>query len=400
MENANSKKVFVFVVCGAAEHIDTLHFSLKALRKFSVNEIWVLTDSSRNEKPIESEHLVNQQTPAHLNHHQASIYLKTGIHRFLPKGNTYCYLDTDVVALSSACDEVFRQRSGVINFAQDHCRVRSFSPHAVNCTCQQQWSVWHNELEGLLDKYDYSRHITDPAMLDKRKKLFRKFDLIKQKPLQYGLISARFLFSPVRFKLDEDTYYHRWKRHWHDAEGRVMLYANENLFKLVEKHSRFVWNRWKQRWFAEGKYDVYHMECNHLIEQINSTFGITVKEENWQHWNGGVFLFDDESHAFLDAWHQKTMHIFTLPEWKTRDQGTLIATAWEFGLQEQLLLSKRFNFIADYNSHHIALDETKTHLTDDSFKTLHDPALIHVYHNFGLKGWDVWDWIEQKVNTP
>ena len=64
------------------------------------------------------------------------------------------------------------------------------------------------------------------------------------------------------------------------------------------------------------------------------------------------------------------------------------------------MLPKRFNFIADYNSHHLALSEDKAHLTDDSFKTLHDLALIHVYHNFGLKGWDVWDWIEQKVNTP
>jgi hypothetical protein len=48
---------------------------------------------------------------------------------------------------------------------------------------------------------------------------------------------------------------------------------------------------------------------------------------DWQHWNGGVFLFDDSSVEFLSSWHEKTvMRIFDLPNWKTRDQGTLIAT--------------------------------------------------------------------------
>lgn len=390
---------FVFVVCGSNEHIETLQYSLNALRKFSRNQILVLTDSSRNETPIEYTNIIDVKTPEFLNHHQASIFLKTGIHKFVPKDNTYCYIDTDVVAVSSECDDVFNQRQGIINFAPDHCRMMSFSPYAVNCGCKEKWKIWHNELETLLDKYDVSRQIKDPRLIEKRKQLFRKFDIIKQSPLKYAFISARFLLSPVRFKLDNDTYYHRWKRHWHDADGKVMLYANENLFKLVEKHSYFVWNKFKRRWFAEGKYDVYNMECNHLAEQIKSTFNITVKIADWQHWNGGVFLFDNNSHAFLDAWHNKTMHIFTLPQWKTRDQGTLIATAWEFGMQHATLLSKKFNFIADYYKHTLMLDKENALITDDAFKTCYTPALIHVYHHFGMNGWDLWDWVEERVQS-
>lgn len=388
---------FVFVVCGAREHIDTLHYSLKALQKFSQADILVLTDSSRNEIPIDFDNVIDIQTPAHYNHHQASIYLKTGIHKFLPPAKTYCYIDTDIVAVSASCNEVFAQRSGIINFAPDHCQMRSFSPYAVNCGCQEKWNVWHNELEGLLNKYDISRQITDPVLLNKRKLLFRKFDIIKQKPIHYAIISARFLLSPIRFKLDNDTYYHRWKRHWHDASGNIILYANENLFKLVEKHSRFVWNKFKRRWLAEGMYDVYQMECNHLAQQISSTFNITVTNQNWQHWNGGLFLFDEKSHPFLDAWHNKTMHIFTLPDWKTRDQGTLIATAWEFGLHQMPLIDKRFNFIADYYKPTLILDKVSGLITDDAFKTSYQPALMHVYHHFGLKGWDVWDWVDEQV---
>ena len=88
-----SKNIFVFVVCGAKEHIDTLHFSLNYLKRYSKCEIIVLTDSKRNEIKIKHNHVLEATAPKHFSHHQASIYLKTGIHKFLPKGNNYCYFD-------------------------------------------------------------------------------------------------------------------------------------------------------------------------------------------------------------------------------------------------------------------------------------------------------------------
>jgi len=63
---------FVFVVCGAREHIDTLHFSIRALKKFSRNDIILVTDSSRNEVPVVHDEIININTPEHFSHHKAS----------------------------------------------------------------------------------------------------------------------------------------------------------------------------------------------------------------------------------------------------------------------------------------------------------------------------------------
>src|SRR5271170_7374643 len=97
---------FVFVVCGGREHIDTLHFSLHYLKHFSKNEIIVVTDSLRNAIPVEYDNVVDIKTPEIFTNHQAGIYLKTGLNKFLPKGFTYCYLDADVVALREDCDDI------------------------------------------------------------------------------------------------------------------------------------------------------------------------------------------------------------------------------------------------------------------------------------------------------
>ena len=104
---AIKKNTFVFVVCGGRDHVETLHFSLAALKHFSQAGVVVVTDSSRNEIPVNHDTVIDIQTPEHFNHHQASIYLKTGLHKFLPTGNTYCYLDTDVIACSADADTIF-----------------------------------------------------------------------------------------------------------------------------------------------------------------------------------------------------------------------------------------------------------------------------------------------------
>lgn len=85
---------FVFVVCGSAEHISTLNLSLKFLRRYSAYPVLVVTDSSRNEIAIEHDNIIDVETPQQYSHHEASIFLKTGLHKFLPDINTnkYCYL--------------------------------------------------------------------------------------------------------------------------------------------------------------------------------------------------------------------------------------------------------------------------------------------------------------------
>lgn len=101
------KRAFVFVVCGDKEHIETLHFSLKSFRKNTKFPSIVITDSKRNEIPILHEHIIDISTPEHFDHHQASIFLKTSVHKYLPKGGTYVYMDSDILAVGEHCDQIF-----------------------------------------------------------------------------------------------------------------------------------------------------------------------------------------------------------------------------------------------------------------------------------------------------
>jgi len=123
---------------------------------------------------------------------------------------------------------------------------------------------------------------------------------------------------------------------------------------------------------------------------------VLVNSPLWQHWNGGVFLFNDTSTDFLEYWHKTTMAIFEDKEWKTRDQGTLVATVWKFGLKDHVTLPISYNLIADYNN------ETIEYLGDLTFKVgiakkIIKPHFIHLYHHWGDRGWDVWRDVEKYI---
>jgi hypothetical protein len=129
-----------------------------------------------------------------------------------------------------------------------------------------------------------------------------------------------------------------------------------------------------------------------LQRAIKQKFDIAVSDNNWQHWNGGVFLFDHQSIDFLENWHQFTLQIFEDPLWKTRDQGTLIATVWKFGLQQHPMLSRNFNLIADYYNTALQIDES---FVCRLHKDIYKPTLLHVFHHFGDNDWNVWRNIEK-----
>lgn len=389
-----SNRVFVFVVCGKAEHIETLHLSLKYLKKYSKNEIVVITDTSRNDMEISHPHIINIETPKHYSHHQASIYLKTGIHKFLPKGNLYCYLDTDVVAVSEKCDEIFEEFKTPIRFATDHCKVRKFSSSAVNCDCQKNREVDRQKFFQFTKDIN-SVTVTNPILIEKGKELQFEFDQLKKSLPKKIYTAIRFFLSPEIFHFNNQFYFNKKTKTWHIKNGDVVMYDVD--VDKMQKATGLVYNKWTKKWYNKQGEDIWYDECNHLTEYIEDTFQISIKDKNWQHWNGGVFLFDDSSHNFLDAWHNKTMHIFTLSNWKVRDQGTLIATAWEFGLANHPTLSKRFNFIADYNNNGVQINTETNHITDDGFITKYEPAFVHVYHHWGNKSWPIWQWIETKL---
>ena len=383
---------FVFVVCGGRDHIDTLHFSLRYLRHFSKNEILIVSDTARNEIPIDHDKVIDIKTPENFTHHQASIYLKTGLNKFLPKGHTYCYLDTDVVALNAECDDIFKYKQGPVTFAADHCRMLKFSLSAVRCDCEEQNNQRIAELEALKEKYDPARKAVDPIMEEKKKRLLEKFDEMKLDRFGYFLISLRFMATLNKFKLDDDTFYDRGKKEWQDKNGNIIIPHEESIIENIEQNSGWRWNKETERWLDSGGRDVYNITCPHLAEYIFNRFGVEVTDKDFQHWNGGVFLFDDSSEEFLNMWFDKTMQVFTWPEWKVRDQGTLIATVWQLGLQNNPLLPQKFNFISDWNNPDMMMDEAGN-FTDNGFKTSLRPALIHIYHNFGKLGWNIWDYV-------
>lgn len=332
---------FVFVVCGGAEHIEALHYSLAALKKFSKKDVYVLTDSVRNEIPINHNKIIDVRTPENLNHHQASIFLKTSVHRYLPQGNLYCYLDTDVVAVSEKVDEVFNEFLAPITFAPDHCVADQFSPSTVKCGCAEKFAGWEKELKLLFVQYkELSR---PPENIEKKVRLEQKLIDIKQNKILYKWTSVKFNLSRNIFQLDEDSFLDKRNHVWVDKNGQAILYENDikSTVELIEENFPYRIDRSNgKNWLREGL-NVFDARCQHLFDKIQQQFNISITQKDWQHWNGGVFLFNDSSRKFLEMWHEKTMCIFELPEWKTRDQGTLIATVWALGLQNHITLPKK-----------------------------------------------------------
>jgi len=391
------KNKFVFVVCGTRERIDTLHFSLAALKRVTANEIIVVTDTARNEVPVLHGQVLSITTPENFNHHQASIYLKTGLHKFLPSGFNYCYLDTDVVALSNEADDIFNQKQGPVTFAIDHCRLRQFSPHAVHCDCAAQNKHDQQELNDLQKKYGNMPEVTEPELLQQQRQLQQKLEVIKQRKAELILTAVRFIFSPDAFRLDENYTYFPQKFYWANKAGKPILYETPyRVIQQIEKNTAWRFSKLKRRWISPGGKEVALLECSHLKEAIADKFKLNI-DERWQHWNGGVFLFDDSSHAFMEAWHQNTLTVFNDPYWKTRDQGTLIATAWQMNLQKLPVLSKKFNFIAYFYNPALMISADKKFISDNAFVNNYEPAFVHVFDHFGDKNWDVWTWIEEKL---
>jgi hypothetical protein len=379
---------FIFVVCGAKEHIDTLHYSLHYLKKFSKNEIWVLTDSSRNEISIVHDNIIDIQTPHEFDHHQASIFLKTGIHHYFPKGNRYCYLDTDIIALSAQVDSIFNEYVSPITFAPDHCTMDQFSPYAMHCDCLNENKKYQDLLNAKLDELDSYRTSKEKNVIDARREwqsLYAKLNSRFSSRIAFGI---KYKLSRGRVYLSSDLFCDRKKKVWVKGETIFMKQLKVNK---VCKEVGLKWSYIQMQPITpNGKKLWGGIKCNHLQKAIAAKYQITPTIK-FQHWNGGVFLFDDDSHAFLETWFQTTMETFKDPYWKTRDQGTLIKTIWQFGLQNHPTLNKKWNAIADYHNPYLSwIDDTTVQLNKDDVL---QPQLLHVYHHFGDESWSFWNQI-------
>ncbi|MBP6516416.1 MAG: hypothetical protein KA242_05150 [Chitinophagales bacterium] len=387
-----NKSIFVFVVCGGKEHIDTLHFSLHALQKYSTKEICVVTDSSRNEIPVIHHTIVDIPTPKEFNHHQASIYLKTGLHKFLPKGNNYCYLDTDVVALNNSVDSIFEKFTAPITFCTDHCSMDEFSPLAIFCNCYENFvtdtpkpayyfkDFHQNVLPQLKYIDDCITEIEQLVNKTKKNRLLHYWHFLK-----YWL-PGRYYRLNEKFKMNKRS------GKWLDSNQTPLFYkANaKDYVTYVNDKTGFVYDHEKKEWFRQDGSSIIHLRCSHLKQKLEEKFNIKILTNDWQHWNGGVFVFNDDSAAFLEQWHNSTMAIFKDSQWRTRDQGTLIATVWQYNLQQHPTLPLEYNLIADYNNESIEYIDHLSFRIGPNKKTI-QPHFIHIYHHWGDEQWPVWN---------
>jgi hypothetical protein len=272
------RDLFAYVIVGDSQ-VPRLNHSLRFLKQFSRQDIVVV--ASRCRAAIHHEQILRPRVPARFDDHQASILLKTNLHRVLGQPDRpCCYLDSDVIAVDPRAGGIFSRKRGPVTFAADHVTLGRFSRFAVRCSC------------------------------------------------------------------------------------------------------------------VRG-------ECGHLRQSIREKFGVEVRDPGWQHWNGGVYLFDSESTDFLDTWHAFTRAVFEDPFWKTRDQGTLIATVWKYGLERQATLDPAFNYIVDPMRQ--ASESTRAGMQPDAYSVDHsysltgEPALarpffLHFINGaVGAAGWKNWD---------
>src|SRR5580700_494201 len=99
------KDAFVFVVCGE-RHAARLNLALKFLKKFSRRDIIVV--KNRASLKLDCDQVITPKVPAGLDNHQASIFLKTSLHRILAgEQRRFCYLDSDVIAVRDQVDTIF-----------------------------------------------------------------------------------------------------------------------------------------------------------------------------------------------------------------------------------------------------------------------------------------------------
>lgn len=127
------KHTFLYSVCGNS-HAARLNLSLKFLKHFSKQDILVV--ASRIDTKIEHDQVVGYDPPPDLSQCQASIVQKTLLPKIVGRGaNRFCYIDTDVMAVSTEVNSIFGYDPHPLIFSKDHVSLDTFSRHAVACGC-------------------------------------------------------------------------------------------------------------------------------------------------------------------------------------------------------------------------------------------------------------------------
>lgn len=394
MQEPIGMNYFVYVVCGAKEYIDQLHFSLLFLRHFSKYPIYVATDTMRNEIPIEHDNLIDVKTPQELNNHQAHLYIETSLHKHLHlyDGDKACYIDSDVIALNTEINDVFSHFQAPVTFAGDHCTIDLFSPKITHCGCTEaykQKAELYAEIQKILPCINPDDKETKADVL-KHSELFAG---LRNHPVKYFFKALtychqRYISRKPQFSFGGFSFV-RKNAVWYNKRGNIISFDFRNYNRLIH---RKLGVRFNGKYWVDDKNNIIKPElpvCSHLREYLQKTYNIHIPE-NFRHWNGGVFLFGSVSQSFMDLWHEITMkESFAGNIMYYDDQSSLIATSFITGSQGMGYLPDQFNFIADFNNPKICWNVEKGY-SRDGFATAFKPAFIHVYHNWGDETWNIW----------
>ena len=362
-------RAFVFAVCGSAQHIARFQQAASVLASRTKFPIWVITDTQRNELELQHDRILDVRVPARLDNRQASIYLKTSLYRHLTQGTMYCYLDTDVIALSAECDRIFEEFQAPVTFAPDFVRMDNFSRFTVKCGCETQLKKAFESLNLATERYatlakEYNAACEEIDILTEKN---------KRTMFQRIIAWAKYhLSSSPYYVLNESYKQEKSSGRWTGSDG-VPLEGKYDRIKFLEREMGLPWDDAHQD-FMLNDAPLGNYTCQHLHYALSKKFGIDSIPNNWQHWNGGVFLFDESAYSFMEFWHNASLAIMEDDAWKVRDQGTLAATAWHFGLQQHAMLDIKFNRIIDLAAQHTVVMEDGTLMVSGEKE---HPALLH-----------------------
>jgi hypothetical protein len=390
---------FVYAVCGGAEYIRQLNFSLKFLKHFSKFPIIVVTDVARNEIPIKHDQILNIKTPENLNNHRAHLFIETNLPNYLKlnENDICCYLDSDVIALSPKINEVFTHFQYPITFAKDHCEIDIFSSKIMNCGCIDEFKERRDLFFDIIEMLPQIK-TGNKEIFVKSDKLKNFFKDLKNKPIRnipniLKYLTLRYFSKKEKLSFGDFTF-NRNNHCWYDKHNNIINY--DFKFYKTKIYKTYGVKFSKGKWI-DKKNRIIQPElhyCNHLRNYLNDTYKITIPA-NFRHWNGGVFLFNKHSKDFMDYWHKITLEESFKGKIKFYDdQATLVVSAFKFNTYNNKSLPVKFNFIADYNITE-TIWSSELGYTYNNFKSVFEPAFIHVYHHWGDEEWDIWQSILQ-----
>lgn len=397
-----SEGAFLFAVCGEREHLDRAARAAALLRRWTRRRVVILTDPARNAGPVAHDDLLPMSTPPRLSHGQAAIFLKSSAANALPAGGPHVYLDSDVFAVSSDVEKIFGQFRAPVTFASDlptpRSNLRTFSSHAVACACGEErerlerhfarldsltaFHRAHRELAALDDErlYASARFVgarrqgkwwqgEASGESEDRSIAFRqRFEAGVPVEIVYcfsgspwtlektanGSVFRDAAEQSLRFVSDPDL---AGGGYWEDERGdslrRAPLPSGEERWWFRAGEARYRWQVDSGRDAGGFWSDARGGElgaCDHLAEQLERRFGVAIADRAFVPWNGGVFLFDAGSRAFLEDWRSRCLALFEEPGFLSRDQGALVATVWARGLESHSRLPSVFNRIVDRRS--------------------------------------------------